>query len=350
VKPIWPGFPSFWTLQTIGWLGFGLLVIVASFPSLKQPGEMRGIALFVFWMFAASCLLRPICRALLRRSFSWTGLEVRGFAWSLLAGAAAALVTDLVTIGPSRLEWATWLGDFVQFSVVLFLWCTLYFSIKQWQQAMQEKERLLHAESAARQARISALRYQLNPHFLFNALNAVSTLVLDGNAPAATRMLSQIGDLLRSTLDNETPTEIPLSQEIAFTERYLAIEQTRLGRRLRVDLAIAPETLDGLVPSMLLQPLVENAVHHGVAQLIEGGAVAICTQIHDAQLQIVVTNSGPSEPQEARRPENGVGLSNTVQRLNALYGTDHRFVLEWPNEGGCAVTVELPFRSIQGTR
>jgi LytS/YehU family sensor histidine kinase len=119
---------------------------------------------------------------------------------------------------------------------ILFMWCSLYFSIKQWQQSSMEKERLLRAESEVREARLLALRYQLNPHFLFNSLNAVSTLVLDGNAPAATRMLAQIGDLLRISLDSEVTTEVALSQELAFTEGYLAIEQTRLGERLRIDM------------------------------------------------------------------------------------------------------------------
>src|SRR6202050_5457072 len=153
---------------------------------------------------------------------------------------------SLVTV----LTWSTW---------VLFVWCSLYFSIKQWQQSNEEKELLLRAESEVREARLLALRYQLNPHFLFNSLNAVSTLILDGNAHAATRMLAQIGDLLRSSLDSEVTAEVTLSQELAFTDGYLAIEQTRLGERLKIDMAVPFETRDALVPSMLLQPLVENA-------------------------------------------------------------------------------------------
>ena len=135
------------------------------------------------------------------------------------------------------------------------------------------------------------LRYQLNPHFLFNSLNAVSTLVLDGNAPAATRMLAQIGDLLRTSLDSEVTAEVTLSQELAFTEGYLAIEQTRLGERLKIDMAVPLETRDALVPSMLLQPLVENAVRYGVAPLVEGGWIAIksalaCRQVANCDREL----------------------------------------------------------------
>jgi two-component system sensor histidine kinase AlgZ len=235
----------------------------------------------------------------------------------------------------------------VQFLVVLVLWCNLYFSIKQWRQSAEERERLLRAETEAREARLQALRYQLNPHFLFNSLNAVSTLVLDGNAPAATRMIAQIGEFLRATLDRDVAAEVPLSQEIALAEQYLAIEQTRLGDRLRVDVAISPETIDALVPNMLLQPLVENAVRHGIAPMVGGGMIAITSELRDARLQIVVRNSGTRDAGLAEQNNvagNGIGLRNTAERLRMLYGLDHKFALEWPEANICAVTVELPFK------
>jgi LytS/YehU family sensor histidine kinase len=195
------------------------------------------------------------------------------------------------------------------------MWCSLYFSIKQWQQSSMEKERLLRAESEVREARLFALRYQLNPHFLFNALNAVSTLVLDGNAPAATRMLAQIGDLLRSSLDSEVSAELALAQELVFTEGYLAIEQTRLGERLKIDMAVPFETRDALVPSMLLQPLVENGVRYGVAPLIEGGWIAIRSALDADRLRIVIGNSGRRGKGERKKNGNGIGLLNTAERL-----------------------------------
>jgi two-component system sensor histidine kinase AlgZ len=227
---------------------------------------------------------------------------------------------------------------------MLFMWCSLYFSIKQWQQSSMEKERLLRAESELREARLLALRYQLNPHFLFNSLNAVSTLVLDGNAPAATRMLAQIGDLLRTSLDSEFTAEVTLSQELAFTEGYLAIEQTRLGERLRIDMAVPFETRDALVPSMLLQPLVENAVRYGVAPLIEGGWIAIKSALNADRLRIVIGNSGRRGEGEQKKNGNGIGLGNTAERLKTLYGANFEFSLGWPEAGGCEVVLELPLR------
>jgi len=224
------------------------------------------------------------------------------------------------------------------------MWRSLYFSIKQWQRSDMERERLLRAESEVREARLLALRYQLNPHFLFNSLNAVSTLVLDGNAPAATRMLAQIGDLLRTSLDSEVAAEVTLSQELAFTEGYLAIEQTRLGERLRIDVAVPLETRDALVPNMLLQPLVENAVRYGVAPLVEGGRIGIRSALHADRLRIMIGNSGRRGEDGQKKNGNGIGLGNTAERLKTLYGTDFEFSLAWPEAGGCEVVLELPLR------
>jgi two-component system, LytTR family, sensor kinase len=340
------GFPTFWPLQIVGWSCYCGLVVVSILPTLKQPGTLRGSSVFVLSMFAASCLLRPVCRSLINRAFSWIALEMRAFAWSLIAGAITAYVAELLAFGIRPLDWADWLVTFTQATFTLFLWCSLYFSIKQWQQSARERERLLRAESEVRDARLNALRYQLNPHFLFNSLNAVSTLVLDGNAPAASRMLAQIGEFLRTILDRGAALETPLSQEIAFTEQYLAIEQTRLGDRLLTEVTIAPETLDALVPSLLLQPLVENAVRHGVAPLVEGGTIRIQSKLQGGQLQISIQNSATSRAraEPVDKAAHGIGLINTEERLKTLYGTEYKFALQYPSAGGCQVLVELPFR------
>ena len=248
------------------------------------------------------------------------------------------------------LDWYEWVARSVQSAFILFVWCSLYFSIKTWRQVTRERERLLRAEGEARDARLSALRYQLNPHFLFNALNAVSTLVLEGDSAAATRMLAQIGDFLRTMLDTETKLEVPLSDEVAFVEQYLAIEQTRLGSRLRTNVSISADTLDALVPSMLLQPLVENAVRHGVAPCLEGGGIEIRSRRDGIQLKLAIRNSGAADQgMLQRRLTTGIGLSNTTERLKTLYPDSHGFSLEWLALGGCEVRIELPFRKAETT-
>jgi two-component system, LytTR family, sensor kinase len=351
-------FDSFWHLQLLGWGSFYVWGIVGNIPDLmNRPGAFRANTSVVAIMFLATFLLRPLCRNLLRRYYSLLAFELRVGVSSLVLGNVAAVVTSIVLDGFHKLVWMDLAPGSMEATFVLFMWCSLYFSIKQWQQSGQEKQRLLSAEAAAREAqlraeaevreaKLRALRYQLNPHFLFNSLNAVSTLVVEENVVAATRMLAQIGELLRTTLDSELVTEATLSQELAFTERYLAIEQTRLGERLQFALFIPSHTLDALVPSMLLQPLVENAVRHGVAPLVEGGKIRIESTLNQDRLRIVVGNSGRRSPARQTDSGNGIGLTNTAERLKALYGTNHMFRLEWPESGGCEVIVELPFRRV----
>src|SRR5579863_3284744 len=284
---------SFWQVQIIGWCCYYLFHLLESIHALfTKRVFFDEETVPVFFMFLGSFVLRPFCRWLLRQSRSWIAFELKSAAAAMGISVPVTCATGLILQTFNHVPWhalvAVWAWSFF----MLLMWCSLYFSIKQWQQSSMEKERLIRAESELREARLRALRYQLNPHFLFNSLNAVSTLVLDGNGPAATRMLAQIGDLLRTSLDSEVTAEVTLSQELAFTEGYLAIEQTRLGERLKIDMSISSETLDALVPSMLLQPLVENAVRHGVVPLVQGGRISIVSALHVDQLQIVIGNSG----------------------------------------------------------
>lgn len=337
---------SFWQVQIIGWVCFYLFdLLEAIHMFLTKRKTFNEETVPIVFMFLASLALRPYCRWLLRQSHSWIAFELKAAAAALVlsvpAGCAACLILRFFH---PVVPWHAVVATVVWSFLILFMWCSLYFSIKQWQQSSMERERLLRAESEVREARLLALRYQLNPHFLFNSLNAVSTLVLDGNAPAATRMLAQIGDLLRTSLDSEIAAEVTLSRELAFTEGYLAIEQTRLGDRLRIDMVVPLETRDALVPSMLLQPLVENAVRYGVAPLIEGGWIAIESALHAGRLRILIGNSGRRGAGEQNRNGNGIGLGNTAERLKTIYGTDFDFSFAWPEAGGCEVVLELPFR------
>ena len=339
-------FWTFWPLQFLGWSACYAWTLLGSLPDLlRRPAAFRDNTVCVVLMFLASCALRPLCGRLLRSSPTLFAFEWRAAVWSLFFSAPCALATEFAWEQFHRVDWLWFAPIYMESIFVLFVWCTLYFSIKQWQQSAREKERLILAEAEARDARLRALRYQLNPHFLFNSLNAVSTLVLDGNASAATQMLAQIGDLLRTSLDSEVAVEAALSQEIQFTERYLAIEHTRLGNRLRFEIDAPAETLDALVPSMLLQPLVENAVRHGVSPLVEGGTIAIRSALHDGRLRLMVGNSGRRNAVRHQGNVNGIGLANTAERLQTLYGNNHTFSLEWPSEGGCEVTVDLPLHS-----
>jgi two-component system LytT family sensor kinase len=337
---------SFWQVQIIGWGCFCLFDLLESIHFvLTKRVSIDEELVPLFFMFLASFALRPVCRRLLRNSQSWMAFELKAAAAAMGASIPAGCTACLVLRLPYHvMPWHAVVATVMWSFFVLFMWCSLYFSIKQWQQSSKERERLLRAESEVREARLLALRYQLNPHFLFNSLNAVSSLVVVGKARAATRMLAQIGDLLRASLDPEVKAEVPLSQELALTESYLAIEQTRLGERLQIDMVVPLETRDALVPSMLLQPLVENAVRYGVAPFREGGLVAIKSALRAGRLRIVVENSGRRGEGMRKGSGIGIGLGNTADRLKELYGADCKFSLAWPEAGGCEVVLELPLR------
>jgi two-component system, LytTR family, sensor kinase len=215
------------------------------------------------------------------------------------------------------------------------------------------REREQAAEQLARgltEARLQALKMQLQPHFLFNTLNAISALIPDDAKPAR-RMIARLGDLLRVTLEHEETQEVTLREELAFLEPYLEIEQARLEDRLTVVMKIAPETLEARVPHLLLQPLVENAIRHGIAARIEPGTVEISASRgpDDRFLHLEIRDDGRganrnTDADDEVRPRRGVGLTNIRARLEQLYGREHRFTLENQAAGGVLVRISLPFR------
>lgn len=211
----------------------------------------------------------------------------------------------------------------------------------------ESQERALtaaHLQARLAEAQLQALQRQLHPHFLFNTLNTISAL-MHRDTLAADAMLARLSDLLRLTLDRVGVQQVPLKEELDFVEKYLDIERTRYGDRLHVRFDVEPEALDAPVPSLLLQPLVENAVRHGIAPKVGGGRVEIiAARDGDEALRLVVRDNGFGLPTGALEAFNtGVGLSNTRSRLEHFYGSRHRFEFERPPGGGLAVTIVIPF-------
>jgi two-component system, LytTR family, sensor kinase len=193
------------------------------------------------------------------------------------------------------------------------------------------------------QAQLQALRMQLHPHFLFNTLNAISTLV-HRDPEAADRMIARLSDLLRLTLEDAGLQEVPLTKELDFLERYLDIERVRFADRLTVHVDVAPETLDAQVPYLILQPLVENAIRHGIAPCAAPGRVAICARRLNGMLQLEVRDDGPGFPPPGEsNGRQGLGLSSTRARLEQIYGARHRFDLGNDAAGGAVATLTFPF-------
>jgi len=205
----------------------------------------------------------------------------------------------------------------------------------------------MRAEASAHEAELRALRYQIHPHFLFNTLNAISTLVIQGRSTAAVSMISRLADFLRATLDDKNANEVSLEEELFLTEQYFEIEKTRLGERLTVRMNLDPALLSCLVPHLVLQPLVENAIRHGIAPRRGSGKVTISVARTDGRARITVSDDGLGKAARPVAAENskGIGLVNTEKRLKELYGDNYQFELRWPESGGCEAIIEVPFHS-----
>jgi two-component sensor histidine kinase len=198
-------------------------------------------------------------------------------------------------------------------------------------------------EAQLAQSQLDALKMQIQPHFLFNTLNTISVLMQD-DVNAANKMLIRLSELLRVALKSEKTQEVSLRQELEFLRGYLEIEQTRFQDRLRVDFEVDAETLDSLVPNLILQPLVENAIKHGIAPRAEAGTICVRAHRQNGRVELSVRDDGAGLAQSKNQSNGGLGLSNTRARLEKLYGAQHSFEIVSPGAGGLEVKVSIPFR------
>jgi signal transduction histidine kinase len=269
--------------------------------------------------------------------------------YAILAGVgvppAPGLGPWLSGLGPG-IVWGTFTG-------FLYYWLILGVHTAFVYPRMYHAERMATAELATRaaqlegrlaHAQLDALRLQLHPHFLFNTLNGIAALT--GADPArAQRMLARLGDLLRQTLEDDGVAEIPIERELALLAPYLDIQRMRFGDRLRFHEAVAPETRAALVPALMLQPLVENAVQHGVSRSPQGATIVLRVERRGDRLGVEVEDDGPGLTPGA--PATGIGLANTRARLAQLYPDAHHVELRAAATGGAIVRVDIPFRTIE---
>lgn len=224
---------------------------------------------------------------------------------------------------------------------------SLSHAVVYFQRSQQRGRRALELETRLAQAQLQALRMQINPHFLFNTLNAISTLV-HSDPKGADEMIGSLSEMLRLSLDTAAEQEVPLQRELDFLNRYLEIERIRFGDRLRIEQNIAPDVQSSLVPTLILQPLVENSIRHGIEPKLAPCVIGLSAQRVGDTLCVSIrdTGVGLSKAAEAgTRDRKGIGLSNTRARLEALYGNRHRFVIQNDPNGGCTVELEMPFHT-----
>jgi signal transduction histidine kinase len=248
------------------------------------------------------------------------------------------LYTPLGLVSFSR----TYLNAFLAYLDVLLAGHAIHYA----RDARSKQVRASRLEARLAEAQLDVLRMQLHPHFLFNTLNTISAL-MHRDLRAADRMLALLGDLLRDSFEKIKAQEVTLKQELGFLEKYLEIEKTRFRDRLIVETAVDPLVLDAEVPNLILQPLVENAIRHGIARRREPGRIRLEAFRDQDRLELRVKDNGPGLPGEgATGSRGGVGLANTQARLRQLYGTAHRFELITPDDGGVEVALSIPLRTL----
>jgi LytS/YehU family sensor histidine kinase len=245
-------------------------------------------------------------------------------------------------------SWWMPIGYWLFFTVILFAWSSLYFGINATLDLENERANVARALKLAESARLRALQSNLNPHFLFNALNGIATLIRERDVTAASAMVDELSVFLRSTLQRLNSPEIQVAEELQLIKQYLRIQSFRFGERLRSVVVADPEALDALNPTLILQPLVENAVRHGILPREEGGSLWVSISKDGQTLVVCVEDDGPGLDHSLVNAV-GVGLANSKDRLSALYGSSAQLTVGSRTAGGgFAVVIRMPFRRALG--
>jgi two-component system sensor histidine kinase AlgZ len=346
--------PPFWLALLAG------LPAIASLALMVIPDLGHGHAAVFKSLYLGLCLLwsvplAALQRALWRRGLAWWRLLGIVFAATYAMAVANNLAGQLLAIAmgwkrDATVQWTSLLGGLESCWLALLAAGAAHAVLAYAYRLRREQAQHLAARAAMRDAELRALRYQLQPHFLFNTLNAVSALVAERRNAEAQAMIARLGDFLRGTLAAPQAHEVPLGEEIAAAEDYLDIERARLGDRLRLRWQVGPEVLRALVPRLLLQPLIENAIRHGIAPGAGAGRLEIAAKRDGARLQLRVGNdvAGGQAERDAGEGER-IGLRNLRERLQALYPDDHVFSAD-ADGSEFRVVLDLPWRKSDGHR
>jgi two-component system, LytTR family, sensor kinase len=335
----------FWSLHVLGWSAFGIAQYLGAILYGKPVSYVQYIAFAATVGCIISAPLRYICR--------W--LWAKPPATMIAGGFAAAYITACLLRIPMNwfyhrylepewpmVHWYEYLMGAMSSTYLMACWIGLYFGVRYYESLQTQRVATLQASSLAQEAQLKMLRYQLNPHFLFNTLNAISTLILDNRNHVANSAVTGLSEFLRYTLDQDPMKKVTVAQELDALNLYLNIEKMRFGERLKLEYAIDPGASTMLMPSLLLQPLIENAIKYAVSPREQGGKIRIGAHVTGGMLQLEVADDGPGMIDATRLANGrGVGIRNTRERLQVLY--DERGRVSVTNtEPGLRVALTLP--------
>jgi two-component system, LytTR family, sensor kinase len=343
---------AFWMLQSLGWSFYLMLRLASGVGAGLSIKFAIPVLVSAATGYSMTLVMGGIYRWLINRRpvITWS-LSVVAFGVAVIIHSGVdSWVFNLVNGSESQTGGAFLLRaiPFITLnSLLLGAWSALYYGINFYLIVEDQADQLVRLEGQASSAQLAMLRYQLNPHFLFNTLNSISTLVLLKQTERANAMLSRLSSFLRYTLANEPTAQVTLEQEIETLKLYLEIEKMRFEERLRTHFDIDPATSKTRLPSLLLQPLVENAIKYAVTPQEEGADIAVEARLAGDRVQITVsdTGGGLSESANSASDSTGVGLANIRDRLSQAYADDHRFEVRSPAGGGFSVMIDIPYQT-----
>ncbi|OAO05095.1 sensor histidine kinase [Parasphingorhabdus sp.] len=340
---------AFWNLQSAGWAGALILRAVGGISNGLPLSFLVPVIISTITGYSISLLLSVVYKNLFNRRpiVTWT---ITAATLTLAASLYAFIDAWVFLIQNPTTETAfgtLFLGSLFLGSLMLGAWSALYYAINFFLRVEEQNDQLLQLETQATRAQLAMLRYQLNPHFLFNTLNSISTLVLLRQTEPANAMLSRLSSFLRHTLVNEVHSRVTLAQEVETLHLYLDIEKMRFEERLRPKFDIDPNVRDALLPSLLLQPLVENAIKYAVTPKEEGADILVSAHLDRDKVRIIVSDTGPGTagPIAKNTHSTGVGLGNIQERLKQAYGDAAEFETRSSPGQGFEVVIALPFET-----
>ncbi len=340
---------AFWNLQSAGWAGALVLRGLSGIANGQPLSFLLPSIISTITGYCITLLLSVLYRNLIdkRPLVTWGATAIV----LSIAVALFAFIDAWVFLIQNPAVESSFGSLFVGYVFVdltlLGAWSALYYAINFFLRVEEQNDQLVQLESQATRAQLAMLRYQLNPHFLFNTLNSISTLVLLKQTEPANAMLSRLSSFLRHTLVNEVHSRVSLAQEVETLHLYLDIEKMRFEERLRSHFNIEPAVREALLPSLLLQPLVENAIKYAVTPKEEGADISVSAQLVDGNVRIEVSDTGPgaNDITDKKSGSTGVGLGNIQERLNQAYGDTHSFEIVSSSGNGFAVIITLPFET-----
>mgnify|MGYP003870514841 CR=1 FL=1 len=345
---------QFWTLQISGWLGYAIVVFMAIIhpqfddPNFNLTGQLLNLLIETLSGFSLSVLLWAIIRKTVHRPLNQT------LFLSFFSAAVLGLVFNVIKLASYKtvvygqvwyeelnlLEFGGW---FLFSLTTMFVWTAIFFVMLYNTKLQKEHEMLLRAQNAAKEAQLQMLRYQLNPHFMFNTMNAISTLIYKQDNQTAGEMLDQLCAFFRYSLEQKSDQKATLKKELELLDLYLSIEKVRFADKLTVKWLVEDASHSALVPTLLLQPIVENAIKYSIEASKQNGSIEIKTELIGKRVRISIKDSG-SDKQQTSDSGFGIGLKNTKERLATMYNDNYQLSIEHKADG-TQVSLTIPYLS-----